>query len=65
MLKLPDLEQLFEDALRHLLVALIISGQGTVTVAKLMIPETHQLTPGVLDDSSSAGGFVDAFTSGT
>jgi CNT family concentrative nucleoside transporter len=59
------LGSVLEDALRHLLVASVISAPAAVTVAKLMIPETHQPTPGVLDGSSSADGLVDAIIIGT
>jgi CNT family concentrative nucleoside transporter len=59
------LGSVLEDALRHLLVASVISAPAAVTVAKLMIPEIHQPTPGVLDGSSSADGLVDAIISGT
>ncbi len=53
------------DVLGHILVASIISAPAAITISKIMIPETEQLTSGeiTLKDPPSSG--MDAVTKGT
>ncbi len=53
------------DALGHILVASIVSLPASITIAKLMIPETGPLTEGEMRAPEPAGGAVDALTRGT
>ena len=53
------------DAMGHILVASIVSLPASITVAKLMIPETHPVTAGEMSAPEPAGGAVDAITRGT
>ena len=59
------LAAVFDDALRHLLVASVISAPAAVTIAKTMVPEAGSATPGTLDDAPRATSVMDALTSGT
>ncbi len=53
------------DAMGHILVASIVSLPASITIAKLMIPETGPLTEGEMRAPEPAGGAVDALTRGT
>jgi CNT family concentrative nucleoside transporter len=53
------------DAMGHILVASIVSLPASITIAKLMIPETGPLTEGEMRAPEPAGGVVDAVTRGT
>jgi CNT family concentrative nucleoside transporter len=53
------------DAMGHILVASIVSLPASITIAKLMIPETGPLTEGEMRAPEPAGGAVDAVTRGT
>jgi concentrative nucleoside transporter, CNT family len=53
------------DAMGHILVASIVSLPASITVAKLMIPETGPVTEGEMSAPEPAGGAVDAITRGT
>jgi CNT family concentrative nucleoside transporter len=53
------------DAMGHILVASVISLPASITVAKLMIPETEDITEGELTAPEAAAGPMDAVTKGT
>jgi len=53
------------DAMGHILVASIISLPASITVAKIMIPETGDITAGQLTPPEAAAGSMDAITRGT
>jgi CNT family concentrative nucleoside transporter len=53
------------DAMGHILVASIISLPASITVAKIMIPETAAATEGEMAAAESAAGAMDALTRGT
>ena len=53
------------DVMGHILTASIISVPAAVTVAKLMVPETGELTSGVLAAPEKATSSMDAVTKGT
>jgi CNT family concentrative nucleoside transporter len=53
------------DAMGHILVASIISLPASITVAKLMIPETGDITEGEMTAAEAAAGPMDAVTRGT
>jgi CNT family concentrative nucleoside transporter len=53
------------DAMGHILVASIVSLPASITIAKLMIPETGPTTEGGMSAPEPAGGAVDAVTRGT
>jgi CNT family concentrative nucleoside transporter len=53
------------DAMGHILVASIISLPASITVAKIMIPETGAITAGQMTAPEPAGGSMDAVTRGT
>lgn len=53
------------DVLGHILVASIISAPAAITVAKIMIPETGQVTTGDLVSPDNATSSMDAVTQGT
>ena len=49
----------------HILTASIISVPAAVTIAKIMVPETGELTTGRIDLPEQASGAMDAVTKGT
>jgi CNT family concentrative nucleoside transporter len=53
------------DAMGHILVASIVSLPASITIAKLMVPETGPTTAGGMSAPEPAGGAVDAVTRGT
>jgi CNT family concentrative nucleoside transporter len=53
------------DAMGHILIASIISLPASITVAKIMIPETAAVTEGELTAAETAAGAMDAVTKGT
>ncbi|CAB1071675.1 Na+ dependent nucleoside transporter NupC [Olavius algarvensis Delta 1 endosymbiont] len=53
------------DVMGHILTASIISVPAAVLIAKLMVPETGELTSGELTASSEATGSMEAVTKGT
>jgi CNT family concentrative nucleoside transporter len=53
------------DAMGHILVASIISLPASITVAKIMIPETAAVTEGEMSAAEGAAGAMDALTQGT
>lgn len=53
------------NAMGHILVASIVSLPASITVAKLMIPETGAATEGDLTAPDASGGAMDALTRGT
>jgi concentrative nucleoside transporter, CNT family len=53
------------DAMGHILVASIVSLPASITVAKLMLPETEPTTAGEMTAPEAAGGAMDAVTRGT
>ena len=59
------LEPLLDDALQHLLVASIISAPAAVTIARLMVPESGEPTPGELVSEPTEAGVMEALTLGT
>ena len=52
-------------AMGHILTASIISAPAAIMMAKIMVPETRPLTPGVLTDPEPATSTMDALTKGT
>jgi CNT family concentrative nucleoside transporter len=53
------------DAMGHILVASIISLPASITIAKIMIPETGEITAGQMTAPETAAGSMDAITRGT
>ena len=53
------------DAMGHILVASIISLPASITVAKIMIPETGDVTEGEMSAPETATSSMDAVTKGT
>jgi CNT family concentrative nucleoside transporter len=53
------------DALGHILIASIISLPASISIAKIMIPETGAVTAGELTAPEAAAGPMDAVTKGT
>ena len=53
------------DAMGHILVASIISLPASITVAKIMIPETGEVTEGEMSAPETATSAMDAVTKGT
>jgi CNT family concentrative nucleoside transporter len=53
------------DAMGHILIASIISLPASITVAKIMIPETAAVTEGEMTVAETAAGAMDAVTKGT
>lgn len=53
------------DAMGHILIASIISLPASVTIAKIMIPETGPVTSGEISAAETANGPMDAITRGT
>ncbi len=52
-------------AMGHILTASIISAPAAIMIAKVMVPETRPLTPGVLSAPDPATSTMDALTKGT
>ncbi|CAK8712979.1 Nucleoside permease NupC [Candidatus Electrothrix laxa] len=59
------LDKLLPDAAGHILTASIISVPAAITVARIMIPETKELTEGDITPAQEAGSSMDAITKGT
>jgi CNT family concentrative nucleoside transporter len=59
------LSKVIPDVMGHILTASIISVPAAVTVAKLMVPETGELTSGELTAPEKATSAMDAVTKGT
>ena len=53
------------DIMGHILTASIISVPAAITISKLMVPETDELTPGELSLPEKATSSMDAITKGT
>ncbi len=53
------------DIMGHILTASIISVPAAITISKLMVPETDELTPGELSLPEKATSSIDAITKGT
>lgn len=53
------------DALGHILVASLLSLPASITIAKIMIPETEEVTEGEARSPETASGAMDAITRGT
>ena len=53
------------DVMGHILTASIISVPAAITISKLMVPETGELTSGELSAPEKASGSMDAVTKGT
>lgn len=53
------------DAMGHILIASIISLPASITIAKIMIPETEPVTAGELTAADTAESSMDAITRGT
>ena len=54
-----------DDIMGHILTASIISVPAAITISKLMVPETDELTPGELNLPEKATSSMDAVTKGT
>jgi concentrative nucleoside transporter, CNT family len=59
------LGDIIPNVLGHILAASIISAPAAITVAKIMIPETHPVTSGELTAPDPAASSMDAVTRGT
>ena len=59
------LKSTIPDIMGHILTASIISVPAAITISKLMIPETDELTPGELTVTDRAASSMDAVTKGT
>jgi CNT family concentrative nucleoside transporter len=59
------LSRTIPDVMGHILTASIISVPAAITVAKIMVPETGDLTSGVMVAHEKASGAIDAITRGT
>jgi CNT family concentrative nucleoside transporter len=59
------LSRIIPDIMGHLLVASIISVPASITVAKIMVPETGKPTLGEYVDAKEASSSMDAVTRGT
>ena len=53
------------DIMGHILTASIISVPAAITISKLMVPETDELTPGELTEPEKATSSMEAITKGT
>ncbi len=49
----------------HILTASVISAPAAITISKIMVPETRELTSGQLSSPEAASGAMDAITKGT
>jgi len=59
------LSGLIPNVMGHILTASIISAPAAIVIAKVMIPETGELTGAKLQDTGGACGTMDALTRGT
>ena len=59
------LSTIIYDALGHLLIASIISAPAAITIAKIMIPETENVTSGDIVITNDSISPMDAITNGT
>ena len=59
------LSRTIPDVMGHILTASIISVPAAITVSKIMIPETGELTSGAMVAPEKASGAIDAITRGT
>ena len=59
------LSKTIPDVMGHILTASIISVPAAITISKLMVPETEELTSGELTAPEKASGSMDAVTKGT
>ena len=59
------LKNTIPDIMGHILTASIISVPAAITISKLMVPETDELTPGELSIPEKANSSMDAVTKGT
>ena len=59
------LSKTIPDVMGHILTASIISVPAAITISKLMVPETGELTSGELTAPEKASGSMDAITKGT
>ncbi|WPD21194.1 MAG: nucleoside transporter C-terminal domain-containing protein [Candidatus Electrothrix scaldis] len=59
------LDKILPDAAGHILTASIISVPAALTVARIMIPETENLTEGDISPEQEANSSMDAITKGT
>ncbi|NWG13417.1 MAG: nucleoside:proton symporter [Acidobacteria bacterium] len=59
------LSKTLPDALGHILVASVINAPAAITIAKIMIPETKELTTGRLTAPEKAFSSMDAVNKGT
>ncbi len=59
------LTNVIPDVMGHLLVASLISAPAAITVAKLMIPETHEISKGEITFDDPSESSMDAITKGT
>lgn len=59
------LSRTIPDVMGHILTASIISVPAAITVSKIMVPETGELTSGVMLAPEKASSAIDAVTSGT
>jgi CNT family concentrative nucleoside transporter len=59
------LSKTIPDIMGHILTASIISVPAAITISKLMVPETGELTSGELTAPEKASGSMDAVTKGT
>jgi CNT family concentrative nucleoside transporter len=59
------LSRMIPDVMGHILTASIISVPAAITVSKIMVPETGELTSGAIIAPEKASGAMDAITRGT
>jgi len=59
------LDKIIPNAMGHLFIASIITAPASVVIAKIMIPETHELTSATLSAREDAISAMDAITRGT
>lgn len=59
------LSRTIPDVMGHILTASIISVPAAITVSKIMVPETGELTSGAIIAPEKASGAMDAITRGT
>jgi CNT family concentrative nucleoside transporter len=59
------LSRTIPDVMGHILTASIISVPAAITVSKIMVPETGELTSGAMIAPEKASGAIDAVTRGT
>lgn len=59
------LQPVIPDAMGHILTASIISAPAAITIARIMIPETEEITKGDIISPQNATSSMDAVTKGT